>query len=122
MIRRPPRSTRTDPLLPYTTLFRSYRYTYKQKKEACLNETTAARAWSRCCMPGLHAASGWQGSDSVLQWREPRPAGRLELGKRFVSNACRWQIIAHGLWVRYPGRSEESRVGNECVSTCRSRW
>src|SRR3546814_14847771 len=25
MIRRPPRSTRTDTLLPYTTLFRSYR-------------------------------------------------------------------------------------------------
>src|SRR3546814_11129980 len=25
MIRRPPRSTRTDPLFPYTTLFRSYR-------------------------------------------------------------------------------------------------
>src|SRR3546814_12670269 len=26
MIRRPPRSTRTDTLLPYTTLFRSYSY------------------------------------------------------------------------------------------------
>src|SRR3546814_13217969 len=26
MIRRPPRSTRTDTLLPYTTLFRSQRY------------------------------------------------------------------------------------------------
>src|SRR3546814_19165534 len=26
MIRRPPRSTRTDTLFPYTTLFRSYRY------------------------------------------------------------------------------------------------
>src|SRR3546814_15012862 len=25
MVRRPPRSTRTDPLFPYTTLFRSYR-------------------------------------------------------------------------------------------------
>src|SRR3546814_11156980 len=25
MIRRPPRSTRTDPLFPYTTLFRSWR-------------------------------------------------------------------------------------------------
>src|SRR3546814_10716167 len=25
MIRRPPRSTRTDPLFPYTTLFRSHR-------------------------------------------------------------------------------------------------
>src|SRR3546814_11940379 len=23
---------------------------------------------------------------------------------------------------RVPGRSEESRVGKECVSTCRSRW
>src|SRR3546814_3149228 len=28
MIRRPPRSTRTDTLFPYTTLFRSYRATY----------------------------------------------------------------------------------------------
>src|SRR3546814_13061944 len=34
-----------------------------------------------------------------------------------------------GLWrarrprqVRYRGRSEERRVGKECVSTCRSRW
>src|SRR3546814_586602 len=26
MLRRPPRSTRTDTLFPYTTLFRSYRY------------------------------------------------------------------------------------------------
>src|SRR3546814_1463856 len=26
MIRRPPRSTRTDTLFPYTTLFRSYRF------------------------------------------------------------------------------------------------
>src|SRR3546814_3491542 len=29
MIRRPPRSTRTDTLFPYTTLFRSARYTGK---------------------------------------------------------------------------------------------
>src|SRR3546814_8578390 len=29
MIRRPPRSTRTDTLLPYTTLFRSVNITYK---------------------------------------------------------------------------------------------
>src|SRR3546814_5156568 len=27
MIRRPPRSTRTDTLFPYTTLFRSFRFT-----------------------------------------------------------------------------------------------
>src|SRR3546814_5480411 len=31
MIRRPPRSTRTDTLCPYTTLFRSGRYRYGQQ-------------------------------------------------------------------------------------------
>src|SRR3546814_19034594 len=30
MIRRPPRSTRTDTLFPYTTLFRSDRYNYPE--------------------------------------------------------------------------------------------
>src|SRR3546814_21086480 len=25
-------------------------------------------------------------------------------------------------WARTPARSEERRVGKECVSTCRSRW
>src|SRR3546814_3873855 len=28
----------------------------------------------------------------------------------------------HALYRRYIGRSEERRVGKECVSTCRSRW
>src|SRR3546814_4145496 len=30
MIRRPPRSTRTDTLFPYTTLFRSHRHRYRR--------------------------------------------------------------------------------------------
>src|SRR3546814_8098468 len=32
MIRRPPRSTRTDTLFPYTTLFRSGQYAYRDRK------------------------------------------------------------------------------------------
>src|SRR3546814_6194399 len=32
MIRRPPRSTRTDTLFPYTTLFRSHYYVYKETR------------------------------------------------------------------------------------------
>src|SRR3546814_16812102 len=32
MIRRPPRSTRTDTLFPYTTLFRSLQHAYLEKK------------------------------------------------------------------------------------------
>src|SRR3546814_3370272 len=34
MLRRPPRSTRTDTLLPYTTLFRSYSFLAKRLVEA----------------------------------------------------------------------------------------
>src|SRR3546814_17587690 len=34
MIRRPPRSTRTDTLFPYTTLFRSLRYLHKDEEYA----------------------------------------------------------------------------------------
>src|SRR3546814_3270521 len=40
MIRRPPRSTRTDTLFPYTTLFRSH-----------LNHITAVRRWNGRCLP-----------------------------------------------------------------------
>src|SRR3546814_7115807 len=43
MIRRPPRSTRTDTLFPYTTLFRS-------------DASTSARDW-RCSRPGC---AGWR--------------------------------------------------------------
>src|SRR3546814_6375626 len=38
MIRRPPRSTRTDTLFPYTTLFRSARQAFRRR--ACLNSGT----------------------------------------------------------------------------------
>src|SRR3546814_15382985 len=41
-----------------------------------------------------------------------------------VSEDSRWQDFP--IWaevvVRAPTRSEERRVGKECVSTCRSRW
>src|SRR3546814_6087596 len=49
MIRRPPRSTRTDPLFPYTTLFRSARHWLRRGRRR--------RAWTkrpcRADQPGL---------------------------------------------------------------------
>src|SRR3546814_21067541 len=41
MIRRPPRSTRTDPLLPSTTLFRSDRAEQRRGQDCDLGGTTA---------------------------------------------------------------------------------
>src|SRR3546814_12584551 len=38
MIRRPPRSTRTDTLSPYTTLFRSFRKTYRRECDMSLQD------------------------------------------------------------------------------------
>src|SRR3546814_20791762 len=32
------------------------------------------------------------------------------------------QVVYHSQIASEAGRSEERRVGNECVSTCRSRW
>src|SRR3546814_12549123 len=38
----------------------------------------------------------------------------------FEAEGDRFGVIrTHAVW---PGRSEERRVGKECVSTCRSRW
>src|SRR3546814_9689940 len=47
MIRRPPRSTRTDTLFPYTTLFRSFCVkTVKTKsRDASYNQTSFYEAW-----------------------------------------------------------------------------
>src|SRR3546814_3830971 len=46
----------------------------------------------------------------------PRRAGR---GKKLVPSPVEARATALGVAVR---RSEERRVGKECVSTCRSRW
>src|SRR3546814_14965063 len=33
-----------------------------------------------------------------------------------------WHMVLQELWKEGLSRSEERRVGKECVSTCRSRW
>src|SRR3546814_5328556 len=62
----------------------------------------------------LHRA----GADAVLSY--------ASLGASAIWNALGPNdilVLAEGLVVfRLPVRSEERRVGKECVSTCRSRW
>src|SRR3546814_12389107 len=61
-----------------------------------------------------------------LQFRAIQVAGEcLPFARRAMNeqNARRARAIEFGVLQRVAGdRSEERRVGKECVSTCRSRW
>src|SRR3546814_15528657 len=116
MIRRPPRSTRTDTLVPYTTLFRS-RGGYRARRGAAFRgrlypRAAAARRLGRRSRRGPEDGIG---RTAILPPRGvrighphlPWPASRADGVDRLLSRVV---------------RSEERRVGKECVSTCRSRW
>src|SRR3546814_20029404 len=110
MIRRPPRSTRTDTLFPYTTLFRSEHRLFarpirpqnlvlRQRPDQLAPVAGAQKREHRrraeaACKPGTHCSPD-----------EP-----------FITEAISRERAD------LPLRSEEGRVGTECVSTCRSRW
>src|SRR3546814_17029417 len=108
MIRRPPRSTRTDTLFPYTTLFRS-------------------RPRPHLTAVALSAITGPAASHARVRARRPAGAGertgvarrRADRGESTLSDH---QQPDRSRGALSPRRSEERRGGKECVSTCRSRW
>src|SRR3546814_11923201 len=100
MLRRPPRSTRTDTLFPYTTLFRSGADVVDRddldtlQRELREIEGVSAIVYEQTC---------------AAEKRRRRKRGAFpDPQRRFYINPR--------------VRSEERRVGKECVSTCRSRW
>src|SRR3546814_16558780 len=101
MIRRPPRSTRTDTLFPYTTLFRSA----DEAGQAGRRRADGRRG--RAFLGAAAVGRSPRGNDRLF--REAAP--QIQLGE-----------IRLGGLVRRPARSEERRVGKEGASTCRSRW
>src|SRR3546814_16418854 len=119
MIRRPPRSTRTDTLFPYTTLFRSLamvRYI----------------AWA---IPSIGFIGTVRGIGQALGLAYKAVEGDITgvtsaLGLAFNSTLIAMVLSIVLMFVLYQFqltkdrlvRSEERRVGNEGVSTCRSRW
>src|SRR3546814_9395312 len=57
----------------------------------------------------------------ALPISERELAEALGVGRRAVRRALEVLEAEGRIW-RRQGRSEERRVGKECVSTCRSRW
>src|SRR3546814_12692359 len=120
MIRRPPRSTRTDTLFPYTTLVLSYGI--NPLPDRLVTELTAHRTLA------LRDALA---SDLDTAFVAVLHALCLNAFYRYASETC-LEITAKSasFGTQAPGlndsasakRSEERRVGKECVSTCRSRW
>src|SRR3546814_14406530 len=119
MIRRPPRSTRTDTLFPYTTLFRSLQILddrhglVVQEADAPVDITGDG---ARVLRKLLHFAGD-----------DPETASRLARAGRLDGRVERQIIGLPGQRVDGAGqgadqRSEERRVGKEWVSTCSSRW
>src|SRR3546814_16975235 len=116
MIRRPPRSTRIDTLFPYTTLFRSLNIVtaWWQKPTGDWSSSMAhedIRSDGRPIPLTHHSARG----------HVQRHAGNFTRGS---------QLLTHELLLWFSGdrlplilwRSEERRVGKECVGTGRSGW
>src|SRR3546814_13273313 len=124
MIRRPPRSTRTDTLFPYTTLFRSFAlfvFAADQVLKWFIIGPLNLRA-----VGTIHLLPIFD-----LTWTENRGVsmGFLTAG----SDMERWllvgftatiaTVVAVWLWrERRMGRSAERRVGKGGVGSGRSRW
>src|SRR3546814_15788197 len=100
MFRRPPAATRTDSLFPYTTLFRSF-LAYLDLDGARLARRVGLLYFGRLLARDRDLLAIFGGA--------VRAAQRFE-------QLC---LVAFGDGIV---RSEERRVGKECVRTCRSRW
>src|SRR3546814_6929790 len=92
MIRRPPRSTRTDTLFPYTTLFRSAHHAQFDSHRDRGTMLGGGRAMQRCLHHPVSVA--WVGYTSKPTVARPPPHGisppfqRARAQKKTLSTAC----------------------------------
>src|SRR3546814_17780893 len=106
MLRRPPRSTRTDTLFPYTTLFRSVQHHRRRLVDIPILQLAEIAVRDGAVRQAL----------DFPEREAARLAHFLQKPPEISSLLIDCPFIGHN------SRSEERRVGKECVSTCRSRW
>src|SRR3546814_11962149 len=111
MIRRPPSSTRTDTLFPYTSLFRSgYALRDAVVSDPAHGSVPVDELLSDALADRLRSEVRLDRASAPEAWERHAPVHK-ETTYLTVVDRDRNAI-----------RSEERRVGKECVSTCRSRW
>src|SRR3546814_12609111 len=122
MIRRPPRSTRTDTLFPYTTLFRSA-FSFDQAANAAYAGQLSGNGDFVKNGVATLMLTGNSGTFTGLT--------RVNAGTLAVNGTLGGTVdVVAGARLQGAGtvgttilaRSEERRVGKEWVSTWRSRW
>src|SRR3546814_13149155 len=116
MIRRPPRSTRTDTLFPYTTLFRSV-------SEYPCRFSFVFPMSGRDVQKAQKNPLAWWGAGYLefglsvrVQPLPPRERVVIVVIMTVMAAIARASTRAAAV------RSEARRVGKEGASTCRSRW
>src|SRR3546814_19902031 len=147
MLLRPPGSTRTYTLCPHTTLFRSTPILFPGAIRGPTRTWPASCGSRGTGFSFHHISHGVQRHQAHFAWRTAIAGSRGtdtrvftgDLGEMpAVRSASGPQLGGALSYVHVPmashaascdftmcgryGRSEERRVGKECVSTCRSRW
>src|SRR3546814_11813801 len=119
MIRRPPRSTRTDTLFPYTTLFRSVQRlgVLVSRKLVVADGRSDLELWVRAEPDDGEirlTLTGWRHRPTAA----PRDAS-AGLPAPVANGGWRWETdAALRLIALSPARSETRRVGERWVRTC----
>src|SRR3546814_12257964 len=118
MIRRPPRSTRTATLVPYTTLFRSVGK--KNFGDDGLGFYLGGRAGIVASKFDIEVS----GIAGVIKESDDSIDAYVGVSAGYDFSTNLGLGLAYDWFEAGPesARSEERRVGKACVSTCRSRW
>src|SRR3546814_10991450 len=130
LIHRPLIPTRTDTLFPYTTLFRSTRIEADIVSAGIglVPNIEIADAAGLTVANGIVVDLHMQTSDpDIYALGDCAQAENAFYGRSMrlasVPNAIEQARVAAAAIIGKPiPRSDERRVGNECVSTCKSRW
>src|SRR3546814_3239350 len=103
MIRRPPRSTRTDTLFPYTTLFRSWAKKRKYRSAPVEGEDGVEFSWREESAGRIR----WITRDEEAQLKDLLPDNVWKLVKVAIETGCRRDELLTVELDQINGRSEE---------------